>query len=260
MKEWHTYLCEYYKISPQQAITLGTRKYGRKPSLPGSPTTHEIEGMTLEDIWEICPRSSDESIHQFYKDCGAWFSIRQARHNATHYSKKHFDFISDYIKEGISICEYGAGIGPICWWIVQKFPNTKMNLSIVDVDSEHLTFGEYRLKRLIEDTKSLASIKKIIVPPSKFPLNDKYDLVTIIEVYEHLYNPLYITKHIHANLKKDGIFIENYCTGFSFSGCDLPVAQKERPLVYDFIKKNFELIRGNPDLDLPTETRSWKKL
>ena len=104
MVPWHTYLCEYYNITPKQAGELSARKWGRKPDLPKSATTHAVSGMTLDDVWTSRPRNSNKDIHQFYKDCGAWMSIRQARHNIGHYAKGHLEFIADYVKEEALIC------------------------------------------------------------------------------------------------------------------------------------------------------------
>ena len=48
---WYADLCEYYHVTSAQAEELGTRKPGRKPDLPGSPTTHAVSGVTFEEIW-----------------------------------------------------------------------------------------------------------------------------------------------------------------------------------------------------------------
>ena len=50
--EWYTDLCEYYKVSPEEADDLGTRKKGRKPNLPGSATCEPVSGLTFEEIWK----------------------------------------------------------------------------------------------------------------------------------------------------------------------------------------------------------------
>ena len=74
---WHYHLCEYYGVTPEKALELGTRSTGRKPDLPGSTTTQAVSGMTYEDIWESRERKSIEDVFQFYKDQGAWSTFRQ---------------------------------------------------------------------------------------------------------------------------------------------------------------------------------------
>ena len=53
---WYDDLCEYYKVTPEEADLLGTRKTGRKPNLPGSLTCDPVSGKTFEEIWERKPR------------------------------------------------------------------------------------------------------------------------------------------------------------------------------------------------------------
>ena len=49
MDKWSDDLCEYYGVSEEAALELGTRSSGRKPSLPGSKTCEPVSDMTFED-------------------------------------------------------------------------------------------------------------------------------------------------------------------------------------------------------------------
>ena len=60
--EWLNYLCEYYNVSEEEAIKLGTRANGRKPSLPGSKTCEPVSNMTMEDIWALKERKTEKDI------------------------------------------------------------------------------------------------------------------------------------------------------------------------------------------------------
>ena len=70
-------LCDYYNVSNEDAIKLGTRDKGRKPSLPGSKTCASVSNMTYEDIWDLKSRDTIDGIFEFYKDQGSWSAFRQ---------------------------------------------------------------------------------------------------------------------------------------------------------------------------------------
>mgnify|MGYP003663312756 CR=1 FL=1 len=57
--QWYDYLCEYYDVSPDEALELGTRSDGRKPNLPGSRTCEPISGQKIC----ICVNMVVELLH-----------------------------------------------------------------------------------------------------------------------------------------------------------------------------------------------------
>ena len=77
-RPWHLDVCEYYGVTPEQALELGTRSSDRRPELPGSETTHAVVNRTYEDIWESADRDGPVSIDAFWTDMGAWATFRQS--------------------------------------------------------------------------------------------------------------------------------------------------------------------------------------
>ena len=59
---WYRDLCDYYGVTPEQALALGTRQTGRRPDLPGSATTHPVSGQTFEAIWSSRLRETPADI------------------------------------------------------------------------------------------------------------------------------------------------------------------------------------------------------
>ena len=56
---WYDDLCEYYNVTPQQALELGTRKTGRRPFFPQSVTCQNPpQGLTFEEIDRLYPECS----------------------------------------------------------------------------------------------------------------------------------------------------------------------------------------------------------
>ena len=63
----------------------------------------------------------------------------------------------------MNILEYGAGVAPVSNWLTDNVKNLNFNFYINDVPSEHLTFGEWRLK------KRKQNVKKFEIKPDIFP-------------------------------------------------------------------------------------------
>lgn len=254
-RRWYDDLCEYYKVTPKQAEELGRRRPGRRPNLPASASTHAISNKTLEEIWQMRSRDSVADMHQFYKDMGAWATFRQCYYhcnlNAGHFIRG--------LRSGNSICEYGSGVAPITNWIVENVRNLQLNLAITDVESEHLAFAQWRLNKKITQNKLPFNLKVFTVKENKLPLEDYYDLILILEVFEHLYNPLEVANHLADHLKNGGRLYENYVI-CSPSGPNLQEAQIQREAVFKCFRSKLKLIKGpSPDKDA-AGLRCWKKV
>ena len=263
--KWYDDLCEYYKVTPEVAAQLGTRSDGRKPNLPGSSTTHAVSNKTFEEIWASAPRDNEEQIFQFYKDQGAWSTFRQVvRHKDM--TNLHLDLLSRTIKTNSTFCEYGCGVAPFTYTLLKNIDvNECLNVYISDVESEHFTFGAWRLKKLIE-SRNLKNIKfePVAILPNSLPQYSKMlDIVFIFEVLEHVPNPVTLLKNLSSQMNAGGLFCENFIKHVhdpnEQPGPDLESAAMLRDLYYENLITNFKLFIGEfPNLS-PNQTRIWKK-
>ncbi|MFQ5873146.1 MAG: class I SAM-dependent methyltransferase [Dehalococcoidia bacterium] len=254
---WYRDLCDYYGVTPEQALKLGTRAEGRRPDLPGSPTTHALFGKTFEEIWASRKRDTPTEIHAFWQDMGAWATFRQVVYHRSH----SFRYLLKEIEAGSRVCEYGAGVGPVSFWLVDHLRKTPLVLTIVDVPSEHLVFGRWRLQRRIRELKASITLEVREVLPDRLPLEGSYDIITMLEVYEHLHNPLKVTVHLCDHLQPGGLLWENYIIEDNPAGANLPAAQEERSQVYAYLRSHCKLIAGNdPDTPDSGGTRCWRRL
>jgi len=253
--KWCADLCAYYSVTPKEAQKLAIRIPQRRPNLPGSATTHSISGLTLEEIWLMKPRDTINEVHQFYKDMGAWATFRQCYYhrkmNARHFIKK--------LKRGSSICEYGCGVAPITNWIVENINRGCFDLTIVDVESEHFHFAQWRLNKKNKIKRNPFNLRVLAVDRDNLPLTKNYDLILILDVFEHLFNAHDVARHLVEHLNRGGLLYENY---IACNPCaeNLKQSQEQRQKVFECIKGSLRLVNG-PDPDrAPSALRCWKKL
>ena len=260
-RPWHADLCDYYRVSPAEALALGTRSSDRRPSLPSSATTHAVSGQTFDELWRARSRTNPASIHSFYQEIGAWAAFRQVVFHRQH----SFRFVSRLIRPGDRFCEYGAGVAPISAWLLEHRSRMPFELTIADVPSEHLTFGKWRLDRRAAQLRSPATIRSIEIQPDRLPLEGAYDAIAILEVFEHLPNPLEVTAHLCDHLRPGGLLWENYINhphqhDPHDHGADLPAAQEQRPAVLALLRERCDLVRDyDPAAPFEGGTRCWRR-
>ncbi len=263
-RKWYQDLCDYYKVSPEKAKELGgggKRSSDRRPDLPSSPTTKAVSGMTLAEIWESKPRNTIEEVFEWQKDAGSWSSFRQCFYHRF----DRFDWLLKSLKNNDRYCEYSSGTAPICNWLVGNSKGKVFNLAIADVDCEHRSFGEWRLKENIKRSGLNFTLEAFIVQPTgPLPLQGEFDVISIIESLVLIHNPLEVVKHATEHLKKGGKLWETYTImddKRTKEWLSFKQAQEQREKVFEFIKANFKLISG-PDPSLPKDAgrRCWEKI
>ena len=276
MFEWYKHICEYYNVTPEEALELGTRASGRKPALPGSKTCQPVTNKTFEDIWDEKDRSDIQSVFDFYKDQGAWSAFRQCvRHKDMenlHISYLKFLIDQNSIRQDSHICEYGAGVAPFMTTLLKNLDPTavedlKLTITIADVDCEHLNFAKYRMHKIKEE-KSLKGIDLNfeVITPDKLPTFTKHlDALFCFEVLEHVPSPVAAINNIKNSMKPGGFYIENFIKHDvdedEDDGPDLVSARNERDKYYEIVNNHFNLIHPSEHESQanPSVTRIWQR-
>jgi hypothetical protein len=275
-RQWYTDLCEYYGVTPEKALELGSRSEGRKPDLPGSKTCQPVSGMTFEDIWALEKRDSVESVYKFYKDQGAWSSFRQCvRHKDM--EKLHMSFFqtlssANVFTDGYHICEYGAGVAPFTMSLL-KYVDDKtakkldFKITIADLDCEHFDFAKYRLNSIKEkrEMKNLELVFKTITPAGPPEFDSTIDAVICFEVLEHVPSPVDVLMNFKNNMKYGSYYFENFIKHDHDEkqdhSPDLDSARNEREAYYKTLNDHYDLVY--PDKETsdknPNVTRIWIK-
>jgi SAM-dependent methyltransferase len=238
---WWDDLCEYYNVSKEEAIELGTRKTGRKPNLPASKTCKAVSGMTMEELWDFKPRETLQEKMDFYKDIGAWQTFRQCNYRQTfNYSRMFFS----HLKEGCNVLEYGCGVAPLTNCIVEKYKGcdiSSMTFHLVDVGGEHLEFAKWRLKKKCPNIN--VKFHEITSEYSTPVFDINFDIVCIMDVFEHLPNPLEVITNITDHTNDRAFLVETWRKG-AVGGCDLQEAEDQRRDTMKFINSNYKKVKG----------------
>ena len=100
-----------------------------------------------------------------------------------------------YLKPNDEILEYGCGVAPIATGIL-TYEKKPYNLTIADIQQFTYHFAKWNLKSL--------GVKCVDIDPSKLPRLEKYNLIFLNQVLEHLVNPFETVQYLTNHLKKDG--------------------------------------------------------
>jgi len=242
--DWWSACQSYYGVSRREAIRLGTRAPGRRPTLPGSPTCARIEGKTWEELWSAKPRTTPAEISSFYREVGSWCVFRQlARHRG-----RGFPDVSKRLPRGGTLLEYGCGIAPVSWWLNQR--RGDFTAILVDLDAEPIHFG---WRRLTLERRGFCFVGVCDLP--------RCDLAVCLEVLEHVPSPILAMRAILAALTAGGWLLEDFCThDGGGSPADLESAVMERPAVYELLRRECRLVEGDvPEEPFGGGRRWWVK-
>lgn len=254
---WWADLKTYYGTPANVARELGTRYKGRRPIFPASRTCPDPpRGKMLDEIWTSSPRKTPEEKEQFWRDVGPWFSFRQCVRNRA----RSFRSIAD--AEPMRFLEWGAGVCPASYWLLTRSKHPPALVVVADVESEHFTFGFWRLQRVASTRTAVRGV--ILSHAEPKPLcGELFQVAAILETLEHVPNPLETIRHIAEHVLPGGQLYEDFRPhgpGDEGAPWDLPEAQAERPEVYRYLEKGFDLVEGQ-HWDTPDGggTRSWRR-
>ena len=116
----------------------------------------------------------------------------------------------------------------------------KCMFTVADLRQFIFHYAKYRLSNC--ENVSFIDIEASALP--KFPI--RFDVVFIMQVLEHLQNPLNVIQHIHCNMQDKAHLIFNYIKSEGH-GLDTIQSVRERAQVLEFIDNNFKLVSGRID-------------
>jgi SAM-dependent methyltransferase len=187
---------------------------------------YAIGRMEAARLWNSKPRSTEADYRAFYAETD-YFVLRQMYYHRTscfHWAARAMRGAG---REG-DFCEYGCGVAPVTAWARARFPGWRYTL--VDVPSPMLDFARWRFRGVPSVEAREPGLG------SALPLVRSYDVITCLEVLEHVINPLEVVRHLADHLKPGGSLFLNFVDE---PGGDENLAESaaQRPAVIDFLNR-----------------------
>lgn len=156
--------------------------------------------MDAATLWERKPRTSEADYRSFYAETD-YFVLRQMylhRNDCYHAVAASMQRAG---REG-DFCEYGCGVAPVTVWLRPRFPSWRYTLA--DIPSPTLEFARWRFRGCVNvEAKEVGF-------GFDLPLNRAYDVITCLDVLEHIANPLEVVRHLVDHLKPGGTLHLNF--------------------------------------------------
>ena len=147
-----------------------------------------------------------------------------------------------FIPRGGHVCEYGCGAAPIATSLVKFYPHLDFKIACADIP--HIVFHFARWK-----FRSCRFVRMVpIRPDDDAPLDDRFDTIFCLEVFEHLPRPLDVIRHLDTRLKPGGYLVFDYVRSEG-TGLDTAAGLRDRLEVLRYVADRFRLIRGAIPLD-----------
>ena len=152
---------------------------------------------------------------------------------------------SKYIKKNSLICEYGCGMAPITRSIERFYQHKNVRIHCVDIP----TFPFHYIRWYFKKYKRYKFCDFIqIKPDNDSTLTETYDVVFILNVFEHLPSPYKTIIHLTEHLKVGGFLIFNYIKTDGTT-LDTKAGSLERNDTISYINENYSILNGSIDSD-----------
>lgn len=184
--------------------------------------------MDAATLWERKPRTGEVDYRSFYGET-EYFVLRQMYY---HRNDCHHLIASSLTSREGDFCEYGGGVGPITAWLHPRLPRWRFTL--VDLPSPVLDFARWRFRR----HPNVETLSPGL--GDDLPLRRAYDVITCLDVLEHVVNPLDVVRHLVEHLKPGGTLHVNFID--APGGENLPESAAERRATIQYLEAHLRAV------------------
>ncbi len=178
--------------------------------------------MDAATLWERTSRRTEADYRSFYAETD-YFVLRQMyyhRNDCYHWiaaTMRRAGGAGDF-------CEYGCGVGPVTAWLRPRFRGWRYTL--VDLPTPALEFARWRFGRFPDVELRAPGLG------ADLPLSRAYDVITCLDVLEHVVNPLEVVRHLVGHLKPGGTLLLNFIEAPGGENLAESVAQRAATIAY----------------------------
>jgi 2-polyprenyl-3-methyl-5-hydroxy-6-metoxy-1,4-benzoquinol methylase len=156
--------------------------------------------------------------------------------------------------------EYGCGVAPMTNFLLENFDVSKINFTLIDVPGEHLEFAKWRLKKKIDNNNlRLIEITADRLIPSH--CEENFDFVCIMDVYEHLPNPLNVTNWLLSKMNPGSVMVETWVKHPDGPGeADLLEAEEQRDETMKLLEQSTILLENSGGIRIRQKQRPKERV
>ena len=150
-----------------------------------------------EQHYEVPPDFFEQVLGKHLKYSSGYWA--EGVHTLDHSEKAMLDITCDRadLKDGMNILELGSGWGSLTFYMAKLLPNA----TITTVSNSH-DQGQYIQNRCLE--MKIKNITVITADMNDFKIDDVFDRVVSVEMFEHMRNYQKLLQKIHGFLKPKG--------------------------------------------------------
>jgi len=178
--------------------------------------------MDAATLWERKPRTAEADYRSFYAETD-YFVLRQMYYHRNDCYHRIGATLRRAGRRG-DFCEYGCGVAPVAAWLRRRFPGWRYTL--VDLPTPTLEFARWRLRDCPDVEFKTPGLG------ADLPLDRAYDVITCLDVLEHVVNPLQVVRHLVEHLKPGGVLFVNFVDDAGGENLAESAAQRADTLAY----------------------------
>ncbi len=187
-------------------VESGLRELSEYFGISRAESLRQCENAVAESKreWEASPRQTPEQIKDFYRSTRSYIFEHVWWHATDKVlASAGLEILNYALKRGIkTYLDFGAGIGTNAL----VFASGGFNTTLADISTPMMDFARWRLQR--------RGIKADFIDLNRQRLPDnEFDLVTMIDVCEHLLSPEIELRQISRSMKIGGAMVFNCRTG-----------------------------------------------
>jgi len=178
--------------------------------------------MEAAKLWDRKPREGEGDYRSFFSETD-YFVLRQMYYHRN----SCFHWVEDALRRAGpagDFCEYGSGVAPVTAWLRPRFPHWRFTL--VDLPAPALEFARWRFRHAANVEALEPGLGRDL------PLRRAYDVMTCLEVLEHVVNPLEVVRHLVEHLKPGGRLLLNFSDDPGRENLVESAAEREATVAY----------------------------
>lgn len=130
------------------------------------------------------------------------------------------------------LLEFGCATAPVAAWIASRRPRWRYTL--VDLDSPHRAYGVWRVAQQV-------ATHAVMVADTMPNHGSQFDVVTVLDVFEHLPDPLRVARQAVAVLRPGGALHTNFVANSLRNDLDL-CGEVERDATMAYLHTALDLV------------------